>query len=182
MKYNSADAEKRAAFAVADLMAAAAKTAPKGCGVDNIEVVILNGAEKDELSATMRKMATKPETEFFNRDAGNIDNSHCVVMIGVKDNPLGINGCGLCGFDSCAEMKKAGTNCGFNITDLGIAVGSAVSIAADNRIDNRVLYSAGRAAIAIKVFSEDVKVCYGIPLSTSSKSIFFDREPGCVML
>ncbi|QAT41757.1 ferredoxin domain-containing protein [Aminipila luticellarii] len=182
MKCTSTDAEKRAAFAVADLMAAAARTAPKGCGVDNIEVVILDGKEKEKLSADMRRIAKETDTEFFNRDADNVDNSHCIILIGVRDNPLGLEQCGSCGFENCGYAKQAGANCAFNITDLGIAIGSAVSIAADNRIDNRVFYSAGKTAVMTEVFPKDVKVAYGIPLSTSAKSIFFDREPGCVLV
>ena len=87
----------------------------------------------------------------------------------------------MCGFENCAAMMKAGANCAFNVTDLGIAVGSAVSVAANHHIDNRVMYSIGRAAIRAGVFKKDVRVCYGIPLSVSSKSIFFDREPGAVL-
>ena len=78
-------------------------------------------------------------------------------------------------------MKKAGTNCVFNVTDLGIAVGSAVSIAADNRIDHRVMYSAGKGALKEGMLPADVKIAYGIPLSISSKSIYFDRNPGAVL-
>ncbi|MBN7773366.1 ferredoxin domain-containing protein [Clostridium aminobutyricum] len=182
MKYNSTDAEKRAAFAVADLMAAAARTAPKACGVDNIEVAILDGEEKDRLAEEMRRIAEKTEAAFFERDAGNLDNSHCVVLIGVRNNPLGLGDCGFCGFKNCGEMKKSGTNCTFNVTDLGIAVGSAVSIAADNRIDNRVMYTAGKAAVSLKLLGDPVQVCYGIALATSAKNIFFDRAPGCVLV
>ena len=72
-------------------------------------------------------------------------------------------------------MAEAGANYAFNNTDLGIAVGSAVSVAADNRIDNRVLFSAGKAAVRSGFMSETVRVCYGIPLATASKSIFYDR-------
>lgn len=79
-------------------------------------------------------------------------------------------------------MKKNGANCAFNITDLGIAVGSAAAVAGDNRIDNRVFYSAGKGALRMGCFSKEVRVCYGIPLSTSSKSIFFDRDPGAVLV
>lgn len=178
----SEDAEKRAAFAVADLMAAAARTAPKGCGVDNIEVVILDGQEKEELASHMRDIAREIDAEFFDRDAANVDNSHCIVLIGVKDNPLALADCSLCGFKNCGEMKKNGANCAFNITDLGIAVGSAAAVAGDNRIDNRVFYSAGKGALRMGCFSKEVRVCYGIPLSTSSKSIFFDRDPGAVLV
>ena len=35
----SADAGRDTAFAVADLMLAAAMTAPKGCGIDNVRAV-----------------------------------------------------------------------------------------------------------------------------------------------
>ena len=182
MKCLGENAEKRAALAVADLMAAAARTAPKACGVDNVETVILDGAEKDELAAYLRKIGEERNIEFFVRDAGNLESSHCVVLIGVKDIPLALVPCGLCGFENCGKMRKAGGHCTFNITDLGVAVGSAASIAADNRIDNRVLYSAGVAAVESGVMSEKVRVAYAIPLSTSSKSIFFDRGPGAVLV
>ena len=112
----------------------------------------------------------------------NVDASQCVVLIGVRSEPFGMDHCGMCGFKNCGEMAKAGANCAFNITDLGIAIGSAVSVAADNRIDNRVLYSAGQAALRMNCFPSDVRVCFGIPLSTTSKSIFFDRDPNHVML
>jgi uncharacterized ferredoxin-like protein len=111
-----------------------------------------------------------------------VDASHVVVVLGVRNNPLGLSHCSYCGFEDCAATIKAGANCAFNVTDLGIAVGSAVSVAADHRFDNRVMFSIGKAAIALKYLPEDVRVAYGIPLSTSGKSIFFDRNPENVML
>lgn len=182
MIYKSEDAEKRSTFVVADKMIAAAKTAPKGCGEDKVVSLILDGNDKAILSAHMRDIAKETGADFFNRDANNVDNSHCVVMIGVINDPLGLDNCGMCGFENCGEMAKAGANCAFNVTDLGIAVGSAVSIAADNRIDNRVLFSAGQAALRMGCFPSKVRVCFGIPLSTSSKSIYFDRDPDNVMV
>lgn len=181
MIYKSEDAEKRSAFAVADKMVAAAKTAPKGCGEDNVIALILDGNDKSILSAHMRDIARETGADFFERDAANVDNSHCIVLIGVLNKPLGLAHCGMCGFDTCKEMSDAGANCAFNVTDLGIAVGSAVSIAADNRIDNRVLFSAGQAALKMGCLPFNVRVCFGIPLSTTSKSIYFDRDPENVM-
>jgi uncharacterized ferredoxin-like protein len=175
MKYESFDLEKRAAFAIADLMVLASKTAPKACGLDNVETLVLDGKEKDALSSEMRKIAKDTGADFFERDAGNVDNSHLVVLIGVKDSPVGLTNCGFCGFEDCVQMKKAGGKCTLNITDLGIAAGSAVSVAANHRADNRIMFSAGKAALNLKFFHDDVKTCYGIPLSSSSKSIFFDR-------
>ncbi len=177
MIYNSNDSEKRAAMTVADLMASAARTAPKGCGVDAIFVSIIDGEEKDHLTSDMREIGKQPYMEFFDRDAGNIDQSHCVILVGVHDAPLGLKGCSLCGFPNCAEAKKAGSKCAFKITDLGIAIGSMVSIAANHRMDNRCLYTAGRSAARLGLVPEDVTVCFAIPLATMGKNPFFDR-PG----
>ena len=58
--------------------------------------------------------------------------------------------------------------------DLGIAVGSAVSVAADMRIDNRVMFSVGKAAQSMKLLGECTRIM-GIPLSVSGKSPMFDR-------
>ena len=59
--------------------------------------------------------------------------------------------------------------------DLGIALGSAVSIAADYRVDNRIMYSIGKAAAEMK-YADDSVVWHGIPISISGKNIFFDRK------
>ena len=169
-----------AAIRVGQAMIAAAMTAPKGNGVDDVEGVLLTGEDKDILADHMRDIAAETGEDFYARDAGNVDNSYCVVILWAKHAPLGLTNCGLCGFKNCGANKKAGAVCAFNVTDLGIAVGSAVSLAADHRLDNRVLFSAGKAAARMGLFDEDVKVCYGIPLAVSSKSVFFDRGPGDV--
>ena len=69
------DAERDAIFAVADLMAAAAKTAPKGSGRDTIVTAIVSGETKDQLRDKLTELGTKYEEAFMVRDAGNIDNS-----------------------------------------------------------------------------------------------------------
>lgn len=171
----SINAEKRAMKAVADFMMAAARTAPKGCGLDNLETMLLEGSDKDRLAAEMRRVATETGADFFNRDAGNVDACPVIMLIGAINNPIGLTNCSFCGFANCADTLRAGANCAFNVTDLGIAVGSAVSVAADHRIDSRVMFSAGKAAIRLGLFENEVRVSYGIPLSTSAKSIFFDR-------
>ena len=175
-------AERDAALAVADLMAAAARTAPKGSGKDKVVTLILTGEDKVRLAEEMRRAAEEYGEAFIERDALNVENSHCVVLIGVTSQPFGLTNCAMCGFENCGAMKKAGANCAFNITDLGIAIGSAVSVAADHRIDNRVMYSAGRGAVRMGIFPKDVRVCYGIPLYTGAKSIYFDRGAGSVLL
>lgn len=175
MIYKREGVAKEAAMNVARQMVAAAVTAPKGCGIDNIDAVILDGKDKDILANHMRNIYSETGAEFFSRDAANIDTSHCVVLIGVHNSPTGLENCSLCGFENCSKTKQANANCAFNTVDLGIAIGSAVSIAADNRIDNRVMFSAGKAAIRMGCFADDIRVCFGIPLSATGKSIFFDR-------
>lgn len=165
----------------ADLMAAAALTAPKASGRDTIRVSVVTGEDKDKLRDKMLRMGEATGQLLYTRDAGNVDSSVAVVLIGCTGRYFGIDKCGMCGFESCRECRNAGARCVFTVTDLGIAVGSAVSVAADHRIDNRVMFSVGRAALKLSLLPDDVVNCYGIPLSISSKSIFFDRGPGAVI-
>ena len=111
MKYNTFVSEKTAALNVAHKMVAAAKTAPKGCGTDKIIAFILDGEEKYQLCEEMKKMAVLPDSGFFERDANNLNSSHCVVLIGVVNVPLGLTTCGFCGFPNCAASVKAGSLC-----------------------------------------------------------------------
>ena len=173
-------ASTEAAIRTGQAMIAAAVTAPKGNGVDDVKGVLLTGEDKDILAAHMRDIADETGEDFYARDAGNVDNSVCVVLLWAENAPLKLTHCGLCGFKNCGAARKAGAVCAFNVTDLGIAVGSAVSLAADNRMDNRVLFSAGKGAARMGIFGDEVKVCYGIPLSVASKSVLFDRGPGDV--
>lgn len=175
MRYDSREAELRAILRVADLMAAAARTAPKCCGIDNLEVIILDGEEKARLAEEQRRLGAENGEDFFVRDGYNMDMADAVVLLGAKIHPSGVPDCGFCGYADCGENVKNNGICSFNIGDLGIAVGSAVSVAADHRIDNRVLFTAGKAALSLGLFSDDVRVAYGILMATSSKNMFFDR-------
>ncbi len=168
-------AEKNAARQVAELMVAAARTAPKGCGIDRLELLIVEGEAKDKLAMEMRAICDDKKIDFFGRDAGNVDNSHLVVLFGTRKGPIDCPNCGYCGYENCAGNRANDGFCAFNTGDLGIAIGSAVSIAANHRIDNRVLFSAGKAALNLGYFSEHVKIAYGVPLSVSGKSPYFDR-------
>ena len=55
--------------------------------------------------------------------------------------------------------------------------GSAAATAADCRMDSRILFSAGRAAISKGLFAENVRQVYGLPIAITGKSPFFDRKP-----
>ena len=175
MIYTSEQTERSAALKAAELMSAAARTAPKACGIDLIETMVLDGEDKNRLTAVMRQIGSESGKQFFIRDAGNIDACHCVILIGAKNKPRGLN-CGLCGVKNCASADKEGVSCALSVHDLGIAVGSAAVTAMSNRMDNRVLFSAGMAALKLKLFEDEVKICFGIGLATTGKNIFFDRQ------
>jgi uncharacterized ferredoxin-like protein len=176
MIYKRKENEQQAALQVAQLMAAAARTAPKGKGIDRLEILVIDGTDKEQLAQEMRKIAAAQDVAFFERDAGNIDQSQAVVLIGTVNSTAGVPVCGYCGYKDCAENRENNGICAIAVTDIGIAVGSAASIAADHRCDNRVLFSAGKAALQLKLFSEPVIIAYGIPIALHGKSPFFDRK------
>jgi len=172
---SSQDIEKRAVERIADQMCVAARTAPKAKGVDNLETLVINGQDIKQLSAEMRRVAEESGMQFFERDANCIDKAALVVLLGQKVKPIGVKPCGYCGYADCAECAQGTGICAISTGDLGIALGSAVNTAALCHADNRVMFSVGKAAINISLFSEEVKIAYGIPLSITGKNFFFDR-------
>lgn len=161
---------------VAEEMCLAARTAPKARGVDLLDTLILKGEEIKKLSDKMLKIGEKLNNHTFLRDGANILKAPVIVILGVKRQSLGLKHCGFCGAPDCAENDKRGGVCALNSGDLGIAIGSAVSVAADHRVDNRVMYSAGKTALELGLMAKDVVIAYGIPLSATSKNPFFDRK------
>ena len=168
--------EREGLLEVARKICIAARTAPKGKGADNLVTMVLTDAEKDEIALEMQRISEETGVAFFARDANCLRAAGALVLLGTKLKTRGIPNCGFCGFKDCAENEKNNGICAFNTGDLGIAIGSAVSVAADNRVDNRVFFSAGRAALNLKTLGPEVGIAYGIPLSVGGKSIFFDRK------
>lgn len=161
---------------VAQLMCVAARTAPKARGVDLIVPAIVEGNAKSRLASRMRDMAAGGGEQFFDRDASNVDNAVVVVLVGTRARRLGLRACGFCGCRDCQEASERMVICAFNFHDLGVAVGSAVSVAAHHHVDNRVMFSVGKAALDIGLLPDDVIMAVGIPLSATGKNIFFDRR------
>jgi uncharacterized ferredoxin-like protein len=168
--------EQLAALDIARFMCVAARTAPKAKGIDNIVTAIIEGSDLEKLAAKMRYFAERENKPGFARDADGISKSICVVLIGTKVAAAGLTFCSFCGWPDCETMAKKGGVCAYNPLDLGIAAGSAASIAADFRVDNRIMYSAGLAAIKMGLLGEETKLAIAIPLSASGKNIFFDRK------
>jgi uncharacterized ferredoxin-like protein len=173
---NIEDIQRTYLVETARAMAVAARTAPKGRGVDNLVVRIVTGDDVAPIVATMRAIGQRSGQAFFERDAANVERSGILVLFGTRIEPLGLKVCGMCGFADCDEKRRhPAVPCAFNTGDLGIAMGSAVAVAADRRVDNRIMYTVGQAVKELGWLGDEVPVIYGVPLSASAKSPFFDR-------
>jgi uncharacterized ferredoxin-like protein len=176
MRIDGESMEREGLLEAARRICVAARTAPKGRGVDNLVTAVLTGEQKEEIAREMQAIGERSGAAFFIRDAANVRAAGALVLLGTRTRTLGLEPCGFCGFEDCAANERAGGICAFNTGDLGIAIGSAVSVAADLRVDNRVFFTAGRAALNLKTLGEQVRIAYGIPLSVGPKSPFFDRR------
>ena len=158
---------------IAKMLMTAARTAPKARGTDNLVLAVATDDTIVEIAEKMKQLAVERNMDFLNRDAENILNCGAVVLFGMKISPLGLN-CGACGFATCGEKTK-NVPCFFNANDLGIAIGSAASLAADLRVDSRVMFSVGQAVLALNMMPE-CSMILALPLAVKGKSIFFDRK------
>ncbi|MFI3248872.1 MAG: DUF2148 domain-containing protein [Rikenellaceae bacterium] len=174
MIYNERDERHLHLLEVGRQMMTAARTAPKGKGVDIIEIAMISGDELTVLSQQMEAISAETGMKFFLRDAGNILECECVIIIGTRPQCQGLN-CNYCGYNTCTSRKE-GVPCTINSIDVGIAIGSACATAADSRVDTRVMFSAGMAAQRLG-WLESCEQTIAIALSASSKSPFFDRKP-----
>ncbi len=161
-------------LAVGRMMMTAARTAPKAKGVDIQQIVLVSGDDLPRLADKMRELSDEFGFKFFLRDAANVEQSQAVLLVGTSVHRQGLD-CGYCGFATCQQnIDHPGIPCYFNTVDIGIALGSAVSLATDMRVDTRVMYSAGVSARRLGL----IDGCDGVLavlLSCSSKSPFFDR-------
>jgi uncharacterized ferredoxin-like protein len=174
MILNEREIRKELVIDAARRMMTAARTAPKGKGIDIIEAAIITGEDIEKLSQEMVRVSEANGWKFFLRDADNLYSADAVLILGTRQEVQGLN-CAYCGFATCQKKPEA-VPCAINAVDLGIAVGSACSVAADMRVDTRVMFSAGFTAQRMGLLG-DCKYALAIPVSVSSKNPFFDRTP-----
>lgn len=162
---------------VAKKMLIAAKTAPKARGEDNMVMKIVYKDGIKMLSDKLKELGVKYDVAGFLRDSENILSASVMILMGTKIKAVGLKKCGLCGLENCeGKNKHENIPCVFNTGDLGIAMGSAVGIASDYHVDNRIMYSVGIAVLEAGLLEKDVKIVYAIPLSAWPKNPFFDRK------
>lgn len=171
----------------AAMLALAMRTAPKTRGIDELKTALILGPDLEILASAMEKKSEEKSTSLptFKRDGNNVRNAAAVLLVGVKRDPKKIElplNCGACGYRTCAALAASGgragedftgPTCVFQAIDLGIALGSAVKLAAELGIDNRIMYTIGAAAKGLKLLDSDIII--GIPLSATGKNPFFDR-------
>ena len=175
MVVNERNIRHQLVLEAAHRMMVAARTAPKGKGIDIVEVGMAIDENIERLSAEMIRISGETGMKFFLRDAENIKSAEAILLVGTRQQVQGLN-CAPCGFATCAEKPEA-VPCAINAIDLGIAIGSACATAADLRVDTRVMFSAGLAAQHLHYLGEESKCVMAIPVSASSKNPFFDRKP-----
>lgn len=170
---------REAVLMAAQLMALAAKTAPKGLGQDYVGIKIIEGEELIRLAEEMVRFGRERGKANFERDAESVRHSEAVVLISLTENkPLGLN-CGACGYSRCEEVQLRegpefpGPLCAWRLLDVGIALGSAAKMASLLNVDNRIMYRVGTVARQMGLIQGAIAV--GIPLAATSKNIFFDR-------
>ena len=181
---NSRDGEKQGLLRAAELMMLSCRTAPKSGGVDDVDTVLVTGSEKDKIAAEMEKMADERKIDGFKRDADNLKRSEALLLVGANGKKSFGLSCGACGHSTCQEFDATartmgldfeGPTCVFKAIDLGIALGSAVKMAGNLNVDNRIMYRAGTAAKRLGYLTGST-VVMAIPISASGKNIYFDRK------
>ncbi|MGI6030097.1 MAG: ferredoxin domain-containing protein [Eubacteriales bacterium] len=176
MIQNGKDCEREAVLRIAQDLCAAIRTAPKACGVDHLNTWVISGEDLERLAQAMEEMAIKLDKAFFQRDANNVRQCHAVVLVSAGKYQRGLGAaCGWCGYGDCQHCAEADGICVCEPLDLGIALGSAVALASRQHIDNRIMFSIGKTAMAMGLTPENTAMALGIPLSTTGKSPFFDR-------
>lgn len=167
--------ENKALDYLTALMLAVARTAPKARGMDNLVTMVISGKDLKPLINKMLQLGKITDRQAFSRNAGALKESDMAILFGTRLKPMALD-CGMCGFKACQECMDRKARCMYNSLDLGIAIGSAVSLAGRFHIDNRIMYTMGLAALELGIMGKDVKIAMGIPLSISGKNIFFDRK------
>ncbi|OUO52352.1 ferredoxin [Parabacteroides sp. An277] len=175
MVTNERDIRQQLVREAAHRMMVAARTAPKGKGIDIVEIGMVTEEDIARLSEEMKRISAETGLKFFLRDAENILQADAIVLVGTRSQTQGLN-CGHCGYATCAAKPEA-VPCAINSVDVGIAIGSACAMASDMRVDTRVMFSAGLAAQRLHFLGEEARCVMAIPVSASSKNPFFDRKP-----
>lgn len=156
-------------------MMSRARTAPKVKGLDLLELIFIEGSEVQRIADEIIRLGTLADLPYYIRDAQALEKTNAILLIGSKDRVRNLDQCELCGYETC-QQKPKNSPCALTAMELGIALGSALSSLMDYGIDSRLMLSAAKAAQSLGLFSDDIHTAIALPMSISSKNIYFDRS------
>ena len=108
MIINERETRKEYMLEAAKQIMLAARTAPKGKGVDIIEIITLSDEDIDAVSEELLRLAEKTGMKFLIRDSENIQSADAMIVIGTRQAPQGLN-CAYCGYATCRfESRQPG--------------------------------------------------------------------------
>lgn len=92
MIYNERDLRQAQALDIAQKMCVAARTAPKGKGVDIVECAVADGDEQERIACAMEAIGEECGHKFFLRDADYRVDTRIMFSAGVAAEHLGLLG------------------------------------------------------------------------------------------
>jgi uncharacterized ferredoxin-like protein len=134
-------------------------------GVGDLEVVVVNGRQKEELAKYMYQLADELRDPSCKADAQEIRKAEAVLLLGLRNggDVVGMN-CGACGFRSCEDMLQGrvagllfpGPTCVLRVLDLGAATGLLIGSKLASTRDKKAMVRVGVAAKRMGLVKSDV--------------------------
>lgn len=181
---------REAARLAARLLLASATTAPRVGGVGECTVHILDDeCAIEDLCQEIEGMAgDNSGWKSFVRDAAMLRDADAVLLVTslrCLTDPADIN-CNMCGKLTCEYLKQeeklprekdvafTGPLCIFRANNIAYAIDGIVSLARNLGIDYGVFWSAGAAAMRMRLLPKDTGFALAVAISVTEKSPFRD--------
>jgi len=184
------DDRRQAAKIAARLILASGTTAPRVGGVGECSVHILDDpCDIEDLCQQMEAMADiKKSWKFFKRDAAMLRDSDAVLLttsLRSLTDPSDIN-CNMCGRMVCEYLREeeklptdpdvayTGCLCIFRANNIAYAIDGMIQGARNLLVDYGVYWSAGAAAMRMKILPRNTGFALAMGISITEKSPFRD--------
>ena len=181
---------KEAAKIAARLLLASGTTSPRVGGVGECTIhIIEDGCDIEDLCQQIERMADENKGwKFFRRDAAILRDADAILVITSLrslTDPADIN-CNMCGKLTCEYLKEeerlpvepgiafTGPLCIFRANNVAYAVDGIISQARNLGIDYGVYWSAGAAAMRMRLLPKDTGFALAVGISITEKSPFRD--------
>jgi uncharacterized ferredoxin-like protein len=172
------------------LILASGTTSPRVGGVGECTIHIIDDpCDIEDLCQEMERMsAIKKSWEFYSRDAAMLRDADAVLIttsLRCVNDPADIN-CNMCGKLTCEYLKAEeklpdepdvafrGPLCVFRANNIAYAVDGMISQARNLGIDYGVYWSAGAAAMRMRILPKDTGFALAVAVSVTEKSPFRD--------